>query len=648
MRMRTGLWLVAPLFAVGCAGSVTDGGSSVAVHPSLKAESSGATLGTAGNHSGDSLTRSPIKHVIVIIGENRTFDHLFATYKSPSGRYVDNLVSKGIVKSDGSPGPNYAQTHQFTAVDQAPSGYELNPDSKQLYGTLPPPQVPGFDSTAPFSTVAAAMAAENGLEAQDYVKLTTGGTGSLVAHTPDTRIPNVNSLLPGVFQITGPNMTDDDYAGSPVHRFYQMWQQLDCDVATASLFNPAGCRSDLFAWVEQTIAAGSNGHPKPATFIGEGSTALEFYNMAQGDLAYTKSLADQYTISDNFHQSVQGGTGANHVMMMSGDGIWYSDAMGHAAVPPSNQIENPSPLAGTNNWYTQDGYSGGTYSDCADETQPGVSSVTAYLHSVRVNPNCEAGHYYLLNNYSPGYFGDGTVNPGTFVVPPSSLRTVGDELLEHNISWAYFGDQFNNYVADHNLYDSLSNQYCDICNGFAYSTSIMANAAVRTEHLKDTIDLYADIAGGWLPAVSFVKPSGLLDGHPASSKWDLFEGFSKKIIDLVKANPGLWNDTAILVTADEGGGYYDSGYVAPVDFFGDGTRIPMIAVSKYSTGAHISHEYTDHVSILKFIERNWGLPPVTGRSRDNLPNPIQLGYAPVNGAAIGDLFDMFDFGRLGG
>ena len=58
---------------------------------------------------------------------------------------------------------------------------------------------------------------------------------------------------------------------------------------------------------------------------------------------------------------------------------------------------------------------------------------------------------------------------------------------------------------------------------------------------------------------------------------------------------------------DEGGGYYDSGYVQPLDYFGDGTRIPMIVVSPFSKGGHISHTYTDHVSVLKFIEANWNV-----------------------------------------
>ena len=144
-----------------------------------------------------------------------------------------------------------------------------------------------------------------------------------------------------------------------------------------------------------------------------------------------------------------------------------------------------------------------------------------------------------------------------------------------------------------------------------------------------------------------MKPSGLVDGHPASSKLDLFEGFAKKIVDAVQANPALWQTTAIFITMDEGGGYYDSGYIQPVDFFGDGSRIPMIVVSPYTTAGHVSHQYNDHVSILKFIEYNWAIPPVSDRSRDNLPNPIPSvanPYAPSNSPALGDLTDLFTFG----
>jgi phospholipase C len=75
---------------------------------------------------------------------------------------------------------------------------------------------------------------------------------------------------------------------------------------------------------------------------------------------------------------------------------------------------------------------------------------------------------------------------------------------------------------------------------------------------------------------------------------------------------------------DEGGGYYDSGYVQPLDFFGDGTRIPLIVVSPYTDAGHISHAYTDHVSTIKFIERNWNLQTVSNRSATICPIPSRV------------------------
>ena len=87
-----------------------------------------------------------------------------------------------------------------------------------------------------------------------------------------------------------------------------------------------------------------------------------------------------------------------------------------------------------------------------------------------------------------------------------------------------------------------------------------------TAALQDTLDLYNDLMSCTastcsLPAVSFVKPSGYLDGHPASSKVNLLEGFVKKIVQITQANSTLAADTAIFITFDEGGGYYDSGYI---------------------------------------------------------------------------------------
>jgi len=656
-------------------------------------------------------TRSPIKHVIIIVGENRSFDHLFATYKPKQGESVDNLLSKGIVNEDGTPGPNYSLAAQFAADATDSNEFQLSPKKKSLYSKLPAPLNGGPTDVCKdngICTLGDATSSENGLDANYYPFLLTGGTG-LKGKVPDTRIDGVNgsapysSLPPGPFQLTNSNGKDtftwDSYAASPVHRFYQMWQQFDCNAAHATHRNPSGCLGDLFTWTEVTVGSNVNGVAQPSNFstdfsptaktTGEGATAMGFYNVLQGDMPYFKELADHYSISDNYHQPVMGGTGANSIMLGFGDAISFSDADGKPAQPPHNEfiwggtpdagtvdeIENPNPVSGTNNWWTQDGYGGGgfgspvygggSYSNCADPDQPGVGQIRKYLGSLArpINPNCEEGHYYLLNNYNPGYFGDGSnaytdhfVFNTPFTIPGTTQRSIAHVLLEKNISWKYYGDQWNHYLTDkyqlnYGTVGPNSDQYCNICNPFHYQTQIMANDAVRTTHIVDSTDLYSDIASGTLPAVSYVKPSGWVDGHPASSKFNLFEGYVKKIVDAVQSNKELSESTAIFITVDEGGGYYDSGYVQPLDFFRDGTRIPLIVVSPYSRGGHISHSYSDHVSILKFIERNWNLPTITNRSRDNFPNPKSEWdnpYVPKNSPAIGDLFDLFDFGHVGG
>jgi phospholipase C len=657
-------------------------------------------------------TRTPIKHVIVIVGENRTFDHLFATYKPKHGESVDNLLSKGIVNEDGTPGPNYSLAAQFAADATDSNGFQLSPGKKTLYSKLPAPLNGGPTDVCKdngICTLGDATSSENGLDPDYYQFLLTGGS-SLSGKVPDTRINGVydsapySTLPPGPFQLTNSNGKDtftwDSYAASPVHRFYQMWQQFDCNATHATQRNPSGCLGDLFTWTEVTVGSNVNGAAQPSNFstdysptaktTGEGATAMGFYNVLQGDMPYFKELADQYSMSDNYHQPVMGGTGANSIMLGFGDAIWFSDASGAPAQPPHNEfiwgdtpldagtvdeIENPNPVPGTNNWWIQDGYGGGgfgsavhgggSYSNCSDSEQPGVGQIRKYLGSLAqpINPNCEEGHYYLLNNYNPGYFGDGSnaytdhfVYNTPFTIPGTNQRSIADVLLEKNISWKYYGDQWNQYLTDkyqlnYGTVGPNSDAYCNICNPFHYQTQIMANDAVRTAHIVDTTDLYSDIASGNLPAVSYVKPSGWVDGHPASSKFNLFEGYVKKIVDAVQSNEELWQSTAIFITVDEGGGYYDSGYVQPLDFFGDGTRIPLIVVSPYSRGGHISHTYSDHVSILKLIERNWNLPPITNRSRDNLPNPKSERdnpYVPTNSPAIGDLFDLLGFGRHGG
>jgi phospholipase C len=621
-----------------------------------------------GSHKNDDVTASPIKHVIVIVGENRTFDHVFATYVPPPGESVDNLYSKGIVNLDGTPGPNYAKAAQYSASDT--TTYSIAPSGKQLYGQLQPPGTSyafqacysninqaALDGPGCLANVTLAGIADYGLDKSDLPLLTTGATG-VAPGSVDPRIANYNNLPVGPYPLVTQNGDSlyDTYGGSPVHRFYQMQQQLDCDITKATAANPSGCQADLFAWVEETVSAGANGGaPKP---LKEGDIAMGFYNVAKGDAPYLTQLARTYTLNDNYHQPVMGGTFANMMMFGYAGPLYYADDNGDPATPPDNQIENPNPLANTNNWYTQDGYGGGSYTNCSDRSQPAVAAVEDHLDALHVSPQCAPGAYYLLNNYVPAYIGSGATDPtnnGPFTLPPvKKQQHIGDLLSAARVSWAFFGERWNDFKTapgeglNFGSLDPIAYLYCNICNPFLYSSSVMTDRKAREQHNKDTLDLYHAIATGNLPAVSIVKPDTFNDGHPASSKVSLFEAFTRKIIEQVQANGELWKSTAILVTVDEGGGYYDSGYVQPVDYFGDGTRIPLIVVSRYSQGGHVTHEYSDHASVVKFIERNWGLPTLSTLTRDNLPNPHTAAgnpYVPINSPAIGDLWGNFSFGQ---
>ena len=449
-------------------------------------------------------------------------------------------------------------------------------------------------------------------------------------------------MLPnGVFQLTGPMLPYDSYTGDMVHRFFHMWQQSDCDVTTATETNPSGCLNDLYPFVG--IARGDD----------SGGNSMGFENVQEGDAPLLKMLADTYTMSDNFHQSVMGGTAANHILLGTGDAIFWMTFNGQS-VPPNTVIADPDPQSTTLDKYKKDK----EWTNCADTSQPGIAPIVNYLNSLpyKPDPNCEAGHFYMVNNLSPGFLPNGQIDTTAITagtkVPPSTLRTIGDALNEKNISWVYYGGGFNAAVRVANgtprdAFDQLvAINYCDICNFVSYTSSVMSDPGQREVHIKDVIDFFNNIEDNDLPSVSFVKPDSFLDGHPASSKLNLFEGMLDKILNEIRAKPELFAETALFIAFDEGGGYYGSGFMQPIDFFGDGPRIPFIVVSPFSKGGRVVHTYYDHVSILKFIERNWGLNPLTHRSRDNLPNPKELAgnpYVPVNMPAIGDLFDMFRF-----
>lgn len=588
-----------------------------------------------------SKPETPIQHVIVVIGENVTFDTLYGAYQPPKGQTIKNLLSLGIINADGTPGPNYSKAIQregFNPTDQ----YTAKPSLGNAYANLPQPLQTG---------------------------ILDPGTFQFMSGTPDVRFPA--NLASGPFQITKyvPYGSANSATGDPVHRFFQMWQQTGGNNLDHS----------LFTWVANTVGTGgdngANG-PTPGN-TQQGGELMGFFNMAQGDAPVFKQLAKDYALSDNFHQSIMGGTGANFFAIATADVAVYNNN-GVLATPPLNQIENPNPKAGTENFFIQDGYAGGSYVNCSDADQPGVGSILNVLGKKHRASRCEKDAYYLVNNYDTPYKVDGTakaLGADKFVYPPQTVPTIGEALSTKGVNWKWYtagrdaGDVLNDEMypivhsvvnsqvpagipepyrtqaVDSNTYSSTQAVvYNSIGDPMNASSNVVNTPALR-DHLKGMETFLKDVKNDTLPAVSFVVPKNLVSGHPGYSAPVRYEMFIKDLVTSVQSKPELWANTAIIITTDEGGGYFDTGSIQNLDFFGDGPRIPFLVVSPYAKKGHVDHVYHDHASILKFIEYNWKLNPLSARSRDNLPNPKQEdhSYLPANQPAIGDLRSMFDF-----
>ncbi|APR78645.1 Acid phosphatase [Minicystis rosea] len=160
--------------------------------------------------------------------------------------------------------------------------------------------------------------------------------------------------------------------------------------------------------------------------------------------------------------------------------------------------------------------------------------------------------------------------------------------------------------------------------------------AQDSSFMRDYAKLTEDLAGGTLPDVSFVKPIGYKTEHPGYGT--TISAGMKVVTDLVEAvdNSCYKDSTLILVTWDEGGGYFD--HVPPpptstVDNQPYGTRVPLLAIGRYAKKGAVSHVTMEHSSIVKFLEFNY-LDGKTG----------QLGARDVEVNNIGSLLDEAETG----
>ena len=331
--------------------------------------------------------------------------------------------------------------------------------------------------------------------------------------------------------------------------------------------------------------------------------------------------AQEYTLADNFFMGAFGGSYLNHLWLVCA----CTPIDDHAPqnlraqvdergwlktrpTSPASVISGPGEFLGGE--VTPDGYSVNT-------TQPP----------------------YQPSRVEPAKNGDARfADPAKHTLPPSKLKTIGDTLSAKGISWVWYAGAWDAAVKDGmQPPDAPRKVIATRADGapyfvthhqpFNYFARFAPGTPDRTEHLQDFSRLTAAIERGSLPQVVFYKPTGILNQHPGYA--DILSGDAHvaEIVTKIKAGP-LWSSTAIIVTYDENGGFWD--HVAPPkgDRWGPGSRIPAIIISPYAKRGYIDHTPYDTTSILKLITKRFDLEPLPGVR-----------------AGAGDLTAAFDFSR---
>ena len=195
---------------------------------------------------------------------------------------------------------------------------------------------------------------------------------------------------------------------------------------------------------------------------------------------------------------------------------------------------------------------------------------------------------------------------GVHKLPPCfDFSTEGDLLTKADIPWAY-------YAAPPVRWDQ-SPRSGYIWSAYAAVHHIRDDPKQWHRHVFPVQQVMDDIRNDRLPPVTWITPQFALSEHPEYN-FCHGENWTTRLVNAIMQSP-MWSDTAIFVTWDDWGGFYD--HVAPpqVDKFGLGIRVPFLVISPYAKDGFVDHRRGEFSSVLRFIEDNWGLTQLTKRDR---------------------------------
>ncbi len=217
-------------------------------------------------------------------------------------------------------------------------------------------------------------------------------------------------------------------------------------------------------------------------------------------------------------------------------------------------------------------------------------------------------HWYLVASQAPAIvLGSSIWNASSnfvYLNEANSTPTIEQELSAHpSVSWAYYDSSLTSYPR------ALSLPRYDPQSAYTFWNPLAAKnqsySGTAPSHFQPQQQFFSDVSNGALPNISWVIPNGLYSDHtPANVTWG--EDFVASLVNLVETS-SYWNSTAIFLTWDDYGGFYD--HVAPpqVDSAGLGMRTPLLVISPWTPAGVVGHKTLSFDSLLAFVEWRWGL-----------------------------------------
>ena len=222
------------------------------------------------------------------------------------------------------------------------------------------------------------------------------------------------------------------------------------------------------------------------------------------------------------------------------------------------------------------------------------------------------------------YWVSGSPAGGYEHIPPGgyhNLATIFDRLQKAGVSWKFYVQNYNPRLTFRTLRNFPANRASQVVWVPLLSMPRFLDNPQLRSHIVPLSQYYTDLLKNKLPAVSYIVPSGPSE-HPPSSVAS-GQAFVRSLINSLIASPD-WKSSAFLLSYDDWGGWYDHVKPPQIDKYGDGFRVPALLVSPYAKRGVVDNTQLDFTSILRFIESNWGLKPLT--KRDARANSIATGF----------------------